>query len=562
MSLLKLLCTWPVLCSALLLTRLSAYSAAPPAGTWKLTVYQSSSELDLCLVKIIAEDNQRWRATVIARGVPDLDLVAEKLSITGRKLVLTLNLAGNSYTVTATMPEQPAVNILYGVFGRRPDMLLPVILERTDQQELDPKKSVRQSPANKAFVEAVGTANQERQRELLRTLLKQHGENPIAIFATVQLITLLADIEGQTKEIQGLAQDALHLAAKYGPALEGNAAWRIGEALLNSSKNQDLAPTYLERAISLFSAEAPASFRARLHKILAKAYRVSGQAAKAQALMAKIEALERQADDEYRRSVPPFPVHPVQPRKEPGRAVVLELFTGTQCPPCVAADVAFDAIGRTYSPTQVILLQYHLHIPRADPLTNPDTIKRSEFYQVQGTPTALINGKPTSGLGGPMQYAESRYKTLLKLINAHLQAEPPCHIDLQVRKQDHHLDIEATVSGYKNMPEKARLLFVLVEKEVRYPAPNEIRFHHHVVRAIPGGHEGFALEKDKTRQSVRVDLVNLEKDLRDYLNRYARETPFPDDEQPLELRHLRVIALIQDLATREILHAALADVPD
>ena len=55
------------------------------------------------------------------------------------------------------------------------------------------------------------------------------------------------------------------------------------------------------------------------------------------------------------------------------RVVVVELFTGAECPPCVSADVAFDALLETYKPNEVVLLEYHLHIPGPDPLTNADS---------------------------------------------------------------------------------------------------------------------------------------------------------------------------------------------
>ena len=32
------------------------------------------------------------------------------------------------------------------------------------------------------------------------------------------------------------------------------------------------------------------------------------------------------------------------------RAVLVELFTGAQCPPCVASDMAFDGLEKTYAP--------------------------------------------------------------------------------------------------------------------------------------------------------------------------------------------------------------------
>ena len=61
---------------------------------------------------------------------------------------------------------------------------------------------------------------------------------------------------------------------------------------------------------------------------------------------------------------------------------LVELFTGAQCPPCVAADIAFDAEAvKSYKAADVVLLQYHLHIPGPDPLTNADSEKRQQVLR-------------------------------------------------------------------------------------------------------------------------------------------------------------------------------------
>ena len=98
------------------------------------------------------------------------------------------------------------------------------------------------------------------------------------------------------------------------------------------------------------------------------------------------------------------------------RVVLVEMFTGAECPPCVAADKAFDALGKTFKPSDVILLQYHLHIPGPDPLTNPDSISRSRFYKdaVDGTPSILMNGKPGPDGGGPAELAVPTCSTPLR----------------------------------------------------------------------------------------------------------------------------------------------------
>ena len=91
----------------------------------------------------------------------------------------------------------------------------------------------------------------------------------------------------------------------------------------------------------------------------------------------------------------------------------MELFTGTQCCPCVAADVALGALAQTYEPTELALLQYHMHIPGPDPMTNLDTEARWKHYlgafaptKTQfGVPTAVFNGKTFRVGGGAMAAA-------------------------------------------------------------------------------------------------------------------------------------------------------------
>ena len=61
-----------------------------------------------------------------------------------------------------------------------------------------------------------------------------------------------------------------------------------------------------------------------------------------------------------------------------------------------------------------MLIQYHLHIPGPDPLTNPDSVARCDYYRgvpegVRGTPTSVFNGKSQAGGGGGMAASENKY---------------------------------------------------------------------------------------------------------------------------------------------------------
>src|SRR5204862_922525 len=89
-------------------------------------------------------------------------------------------------------------------------------------------------------------------------------------------------------------------------------------------------------------------------------------------------------------------------KSKSNRAVLVELFTGAQCPPCVAADLAFDALEKAFPSSDVVLLQYHLHIPRPDALCNADVEKRATLYRatLDSTPTIYLNGKPKEAAQG------------------------------------------------------------------------------------------------------------------------------------------------------------------
>src|SRR5262249_55591951 len=125
------------------------------------------------------------------------------------------------------------------------------------------------------------------------------------------------------------------------------------------------------------------------------------------------------------------------------------------------------------------------------------------------------------------------------------------------------IDINAEVTGLKKPGDNMRLRLVLIQEVVRYPGGNGQRLHHHVVRALPGGASGFGLKEAANKQSVKVDLDELKKSLDEYMTKY-NEGPrkFLDDESPLEMKHLKVVAFIQDDDSKEIVQAAQIDVPD
>jgi len=101
------------------------------------------------------------------------------------------------------------------------------------------------------------------------------------------------------------------------------------------------------------------------------------------------------------------------------RTVLVELFTGANCPPCVNIDIGLEDFLDDHDRTQVAALLYHENIPTADKLTTQETIDRQNFYWASGynyAPEFVVDGSYYH-LGGistsaaAKQWFEDQYTT-------------------------------------------------------------------------------------------------------------------------------------------------------
>ncbi len=317
-------------------------------------------------------------------------------------------------------------------------------------------------------------------------------------------------------------------------------------------------------------ADASTELRFALADMLASSAKLAGKDAIAAEAEGRAKEYDAKLDAEYHEKVPPFKTEAVAARS-PGkgnRVVVMEIFTGAECPPCVAADVGFDALLKTYKPTEFIGLQYHLHIPGPDPLTSAETVARQGYYgkEIGGTPTTFFNGKSGANNtgGGPMGRSEYKYNEYRGLITPALETEKQADIKLTATRTSDEVKITASAKvdgGSKDAKPKLRL--VLVEESIRYPGGNKLRFHHNVVRGFPGGVEGKALEKGEGSIETTVKLADLRKAQADYLAAYPtspRGRAFGHPIPPMDLDDLAVVALVQDDADHSIWHAVQVEV--
>src|SRR2546422_11369074 len=70
------------------------------------------------------------------------------------------------------------------------------------------------------------------------------------------------------------------------------------------------------------------------------------------------------------------------------KTTVMEVFTGTWCPPCAIADPALSRIMDEYSPDNFIQIMYHVG---SDPYTNAASNTRATFYNIAYVPTMIVD---------------------------------------------------------------------------------------------------------------------------------------------------------------------------
>src|SRR5205823_5156902 len=100
------------------------------------------------------------------------------------------------------------------------------------------------------------------------------------------------------------------------------------------------------------------------------------------------------------------------------RVVLVEEFTGAELMGAVAPDIAFEALGRAYKPSEVVRLQYHLHASAGDALACPASEVRRKYYQLAQAPGLALNGKMAlDGEGGSRSAAPVLWRQLKAVVD-------------------------------------------------------------------------------------------------------------------------------------------------
>jgi tetratricopeptide (TPR) repeat protein len=278
-----------------------------------------------------------------------------------------------------------------------------------------------------------------------------------------------------------------------------------------------------------------------------------------------LDGLEPAMDAKYRKAFPP-PIHATPYKATPARTstvVLAEVFTGAGCPPCVAADLGFDAAMERYSRKDVAVVMYHLHIPQPDPMTNKATEERAKFYRINSVPSYAINGT-TGGGGGNREATKGFYNRIVGLLDKALEVKADGEIAVDAAFVGNTVKVTATPSKLAADGEPLKVQVLLVEEMLSYSGENGVRFHPMVVRSIAGHNFGGIVVDRKAAATVEhvFDLAQISADHLKYLEEFEKkrgetQSDFAFSRKPTAINpgNLSIVTFLQEEKSKKVVQS-------
>jgi hypothetical protein len=278
---------------------------------------------------------------------------------------------------------------------------------------------------------------------------------------------------------------------------------------------------------------------------------------RARALHAKLEGKPEGFDAELEKRLRALPFHPApfKPAKPwQGKTVLAELFTGSECPPCVAADLGFDGLLKAFPSKYLVVLEYHLPIPRPDPMASYATQQRGIQYAVNSTPNVFFDGEARRSGGGARGAAEAKFKDFAAEIEARVYEAPGVKVSVKASLRGDKVAVEFKTD---KPVAAADYHLVLAQKEERFRGSNGLLFHKMVVRDFLT--LGEAARRDG---KAELDIARAEAEAARYLQDNEKERSFTFKEKKFAVDRTQLVLafVVQDRATKKVLNAAAVDV--
>jgi len=239
-----------------------------------------------------------------------------------------------------------------------------------------------------------------------------------------------------------------------------------------------------------------------------------------------------------------------------GKTVLAELFTGVECPTCLSSDFGFAGLIDTVPVRYLAVLEYHLPLPRPDPLINPASRARREYYGVTTTPAAFFDGHPVlAGGGSGRAKAGEKYDLYLAEINARVKQTPATLLDATAVRNGDTVTVDVSI---ENPVATAEICVALVEREVLYEGGNGVLLHRMIARDL----KTIPAEAPK----AVFDLAAIEKTAEEYLTAFEKfydkieNFKFAERRTRMSREALRAVVFIQDKNTKKVYNAFSLDV--
>lgn len=522
---------------AVLLAADAARAANPPAGRWKFFI--SEGDQSLTFLFAFTEANGKWTGDFVGSSAQlQREPKFERVQVAGDDLKFTLTFNGREFITFDGLVAKDGKKITgsYSQFGSplKLTVMYPSQLKRLD----DPVALAREN-------------------------FSQLTAGPELFAAGFVVLNQAAAKKVPVEDVRSVADRLAKAAGEYGPRWERAVALKTAGALAEQKGYTDVAVAQARRAERMLTDATPTAVQLEVMDTLARVLTHAGKADEAKKYTAQAKKLEAQDYAEFVKAKLAFASEAYKGRKaKSDRTALYEVFTGSECPPCAAVALACDGLEKSFKPSELIVLEYHIPVPAPDPLVNADNMERVGYYAdiIKGAPTVLLDGKPVGRGGGPASLAKEKYTELRDAAAKVLETPTPVKLTLTATPAAKGWTAKATVTDAEQPGAKLTLRFALVEPRVRFAGGNGIRYHTQVVRAMPGGAKGFPLTKKSQEQTVTIDPAELRAKLEKYLTDFAKtEGEFPHPERPLDLSNLKLVAFVQNDATQEVLQAALVD---
>lgn len=576
----------------------TADAAELTPGIWKLTIARGT-DTDVA-VGIFRFDNPngKWSAALSAGNTLVGKVVVDSMQVANGVVRLNLQVSDADIVFEGVVSDDP--KCIRGSYGNDQRLVVAYLNITTDERIDRDTMLIRRDvpPAIKQFVQLEAErarlnqlvaksrgddhdklkedlANHQKKMDtelpqLFSTILKDHADQSGSCEAGLSLLSSAYKSDISTEQVRTWVQSTLKAAEQFGPRYRRDVLLRALEFTQRYAEAAAITAELAQEADTQLGSTCPAPLQAKVLAFLVHALTKTGKADEAKPFRERLEKLETNFDTDYRARLPKWEIKKFGERKaKANRVALVELFTGAECAPCVAASLACGRLSEMYKQVDVIALQYHLHTGGANPLANPDAESRYDFYasaypqHADSIPAIFIGGMPRPLGGGPANAAKQKLEAYRDVINPILNEKTDIKLELKVKRENNRIILTAKANELGDEQSNRKLRFAVFEDEVRYPGGNGMRFHRGVVRAMPGGADGIALTKYEESHDVTLDLDELRTRLTKHLDEYAKnEAPFARPHRPLELKQLKAVAWIQDDAGKPILQAAFADIPE